>query len=341
MSDEQTAEQPAWFVTFYSFKGGVGRSMALINTASYVASRGYRVLVIDLDLEAPGISYLNPDSSDGLLSDPTQANHSNKPGFVDLLCDAKERGEKSDLFQLTPEILTQRYTRSYTLPKAIGDLNDDPPSLTGSLRIMSAGKFDGHYTERFNSLNLQELYQKRLGEPLIRFFKTKLAGANLYDYVFVDSRTGFSDEAGICTRDLADYLMILTGLNSQNVKGTCAFLKALRQTTHGQKEFRIILSPIPQRDSALLTKRRVTAKAAFEAAWDNEMPKFLEIPYHPTLALTEEPSIFSGLVGVSEAYRKIENHILKVRPRIRRNFVSKTKHEGFLGWLRKRFKLQK
>ncbi len=51
MSEEKPK---AAFVTFYSFKGGVGRSMALINTAGILAGRGFRVLVIDLDLEAPG-----------------------------------------------------------------------------------------------------------------------------------------------------------------------------------------------------------------------------------------------------------------------------------------------
>ena len=41
------------FVTFYSFKGGVGRTMALINAAAILAGRGRRVLMIDFDLEAP------------------------------------------------------------------------------------------------------------------------------------------------------------------------------------------------------------------------------------------------------------------------------------------------
>ena len=41
------------FVTFDSFKGGVGRTMALINVAAILAGRGRRVLMIDFDLEAP------------------------------------------------------------------------------------------------------------------------------------------------------------------------------------------------------------------------------------------------------------------------------------------------
>ncbi len=41
--------------SFYSYKGGVGRTMALANTAWELVQRGYRVAVLDLDLEAPGL----------------------------------------------------------------------------------------------------------------------------------------------------------------------------------------------------------------------------------------------------------------------------------------------
>jgi len=41
-------------VTFYSYKGGVGRTLALLNVAALLAEHGRRVLIVDLDLEAPG-----------------------------------------------------------------------------------------------------------------------------------------------------------------------------------------------------------------------------------------------------------------------------------------------
>ena len=41
--------------TFYSFKGGVGRTQALVNVGVELAKRGRRVLLVDFDLEAPGI----------------------------------------------------------------------------------------------------------------------------------------------------------------------------------------------------------------------------------------------------------------------------------------------
>jgi Mrp family chromosome partitioning ATPase len=42
-------------ITFYSYKGGTGRSMALANVAWILALNGRRVLTMDWDLEAPGL----------------------------------------------------------------------------------------------------------------------------------------------------------------------------------------------------------------------------------------------------------------------------------------------
>ena len=49
-------------LVFASIKGGVGRSTALCVLASHLASRGKRVLAVDLDLEAPGIGNMLLDA---------------------------------------------------------------------------------------------------------------------------------------------------------------------------------------------------------------------------------------------------------------------------------------
>lgn len=57
------ASAPARFV-FASLKGGVGRCTALCVVAADLASRGRRVLAIDMDLEAPGLgNLLLPDDT--------------------------------------------------------------------------------------------------------------------------------------------------------------------------------------------------------------------------------------------------------------------------------------
>jgi len=58
-----TDPTPGEIVTFYSYKGGTGRTMAVANTAAVLAERvsaTERVLVVDWDLEAPGLHKFLP-----------------------------------------------------------------------------------------------------------------------------------------------------------------------------------------------------------------------------------------------------------------------------------------
>src|SRR5689334_5992423 len=63
-------------ITFYSYKGGVGRTLALANVARYLASFGQKVFALDLDLEAPGLHYK--------LASPVQQREL-RGGVVDVL----------------------------------------------------------------------------------------------------------------------------------------------------------------------------------------------------------------------------------------------------------------
>src|SRR5262252_1220498 len=75
--------------TFYSYKGGVGRSMALANVAVLLARWGQRVLVIDWDLEAPGLERFF-----GLW---LQGSRHSSPGLIDLISsyDVEKTGNES------------------------------------------------------------------------------------------------------------------------------------------------------------------------------------------------------------------------------------------------------
>jgi Mrp family chromosome partitioning ATPase len=78
-------------VTFYSYKGGVGRSMALANVATWYRLQGLQVVMIDWDLEAPGLeSFFATESAE---RDLLRA----KIGLVDLLSMYK------DLFPSLPK----------------------------------------------------------------------------------------------------------------------------------------------------------------------------------------------------------------------------------------------
>ena len=103
--------------TFYSYKGGTGRSLLVANAARYLASLGKRVVAIDFDLEAPGLHYkMYIGGAKGRTGEAIP-----ERGVVDYLLAAAE-GESS------PQPLT-RYLTSVALPA----------STPGKLYLMPAG----------------------------------------------------------------------------------------------------------------------------------------------------------------------------------------------------------
>ena len=52
--------------TFYSYKGGVGRTLALVNIANRLAEFGKKVCILDFDLEAPGCKANMPKNFNSL-----------------------------------------------------------------------------------------------------------------------------------------------------------------------------------------------------------------------------------------------------------------------------------
>ena len=309
------ASEPAPIVTFYSYKGGVGRSMAVLNVASLIASRGFRVLIIDFDLEAPGLSHLI--GKDALPAKKQKGRKIDtaailKDGVVELLADAVLRGQESDLLSKPFSQIAAKYTFAYKPPAGLKQY------AGASLSIMPSGCLDEEYSARLDFLDLPGLYREseNSGKRLILRFREILIHSGLYDYILVDSRTGHSDEAGICTRDLADHRMVVSGLNTQNISGTAAFLHNLRialtQENKPLKTPDIILSPIPNGEDDMVAEREGVARHEFQKKWRGKLEINLLIPYHPRLALTEEayvPAITAS--PLRNAYLAIELRLLQ------------------------------
>lgn len=169
-------------VTFYSYKGGVGRSFTLANVAVLLARWGYRVLTIDWDLEAPGLHHY---FADVLPKEP-------KGGVVDLAYDFLAGADKPSAHVLRLE------------------LNE------GTVALLAAGKQDNTYTGRVQGINWEDLYQRGFAEFLERCRETWIKN---YDFVLIDSRTGISDIGGICTAQLPDRLVVVFTANEQSVNG--------------------------------------------------------------------------------------------------------------------------
>lgn len=174
------------FVTFYSYKGGVGRTFNLANIAVVLGRWGYRVLCIDWDLEAPGLHhYFGPWYSQDAGR-----------GLVEWIHDFGAGVPASWHDSVVPL---------------------DRLDLPGRVDFIPAGRFDDKYSNRAQDLDWATLYATRdLGRHLEDFRAEALAE---YDIVLVDSRTGITDVGGICTAQLPDILVLCLSANNQSLGG--------------------------------------------------------------------------------------------------------------------------
>jgi WD40 repeat protein len=218
--------------TFYSYKGGTGRTMALANVAWILASRGKRVLAIDWDLEAPGLHrYFSP-----LVGDPKLAS---SPGLIDFLLDywiaATHPDEDDD-----PRWF-ERHADLAAL--ALPVLADFPGG--GRLDVVGAGRQDGGYAERVTSFDWKAFYASFGGAGFLDLVFAQLRQE--YDYVLIDSRTGVSDTAGICTVQLPDSLVVFFTLNNQSIEGASAIAHDARAQRDAAGGPRLAVFPVPSR----------------------------------------------------------------------------------------------
>ena len=203
-------------ITFYSYKGGTGRSMALANVAWILASNGHRVLVIDWDLEAPGLHrYFHPFLEDKELTD--------SPGLIDYVVEFSEAARHARRANDPGD--TEWYERYTSLLRYTYSLDWDFGEST--IDFVPAGQQGRGYALRVNGFNWQEFYEKLGGGVLFEALKKRLREE--YDYVLIDSRTGISDTSGICTVQMPDDLVVCFTLNEQSIKGAAAVAESADQ----------------------------------------------------------------------------------------------------------------
>ena len=167
---------PGKVVTFYSYKGGTGRSMALANVAWILASNGQRVLVIDWDLEAPGLHrYFSPF----LVDQDLNSSH----GVIDFILEYA-------LEAMTPPSANLERKKNWYTPytdiiRYAISLDWDFPQ-EGSLDFIPAGRQTPLYSSRVNSFNWQDFYDRLGGKPFLQMMKAQMCLE--YDYIPIDSR---------------------------------------------------------------------------------------------------------------------------------------------------------
>jgi len=225
--------------TFYSFKGGVGRSMALANMAELLYQRGLKVLMIDFDLEAPGLERYF-DIAEALHS---PADVLKRRGVIDMLIsykkiyalyrltnrknlrESRESSEPEEPFPFPVEpfhrFVTPIYPEKIIMPFS---------GTTGaSLSLLSAGKRDADaftdYAEQMRLFDWNDFYTNYEGEKFFEWLRRQAEA--VADVVLIDSRTGVSEMSGVCTHQLADVVVMFVAPNYQNLAGTELIARSL------------------------------------------------------------------------------------------------------------------
>lgn len=204
-------------LTFYSYKGGTGRSMALANVAWILASNGKRVLMVDWDLEAPGLHrYFHPF----LLDKELTASR----GLIDLVWDfATEAMTPVNDPDEGRKGWHEEFAQIHRYAVAIRW----PFGGEGRLDLVPAGRQGPAYAARVNSFNWQNFYDRLGGGVFLEAVKQKMR--ERYDYILIDSRTGVSDTSGICTVQMPDTLVVLFTANTQGIEGASAVAASVQE----------------------------------------------------------------------------------------------------------------
>jgi cellulose biosynthesis protein BcsQ len=205
-------------VTFYSYKGGVGRSMALANCASLLAKWGKRILIVDWDLEAPGIETYFTKWLGGAVA---------TGGLVDIIDRWHEGRLDCSEVILRPTL-----------------------GLRGEVHIIPAGRQDNNYTKRLQAIDWSALFEKRGFGAALEALRDEWK--RNYDFVLVDSRTGITDIGGICTIHLPDAMVMLFTTSAQSILGTQLVMErvhAARSKLNADRSA-LITVPVPARDES-------------------------------------------------------------------------------------------
>lgn len=196
-------------VTFYSYKGGVGRSTSLASCASYLAiNHKKKIVILDCDFEAPGFTnfYLKDSGS------PVYSN-----GLVEYFSDDNEVGKSITGYYWE---VSKQYSGDgeiYVFPA--GNLDDN--ETVGTL-------FRTNLNHYLNGLTRLDFYSPDVlvnqFKNLIRQIKESLNP----DALFIDSRTGFNDVFGISAFRLSDLVVGFFGNSTQTIPGLHFFLDSLK-----------------------------------------------------------------------------------------------------------------
>jgi Mrp family chromosome partitioning ATPase len=316
-------------VTFYSYRGGSGRSMALANTACLLAQSGKKVLVVDFDWQSPGQHVIfAPHVAKYFASigskDPSKDLNEHL-GLVDLLSQlhrharvmvrATEPGKEE--LDRTLEFVQHSHIDHCIIPTDIEGLS-----------LLKCGSMGGFYNAAM-TFDWQQVWTDC--SWLMFAFAERLR--HEYDYVLIDSTAGLGDTATICTAVLPSQIVYVVSPGEQRaLKDGIAMLRQAANYRRESSDLRPLqIFPLPcltdNRESDLRSRFFKELEGAFSAFFCEtyalpscSLQPYLyesEIPYFPWASYGEDLAVLKPSVNsvnsLEAAYRRFHEHFTSGR----------------------------
>ena len=280
-------------ISFYSFKGGMGRTTALAATALILAQKGCNVLAIDTDIEAPGLSSFFFDDS------------RIKRGTVDFF--VEYQADES----YAPDI------RDYLIEVDDASLKEE---VSGKIFVLPAGQTNEGYLSKLARIDYQDVKMDGMRKTMVRLIKLSVdflqQKEKKVDYILLDSRAGFHDMGGVVTFQIPHVIVLVGRDNRQSWRGIKEAILLAGTTQEERIPFVLIDSMCEVIPGIAKQQREAFKKQAYTLCCDfyylvSEMLPGLEavdaphapvyIPYNPIL--NEEICLYSD--GSREASERV------------------------------------
>ena len=219
---KKSNEKKGKIISFYSYKGGVGRTIALIQTAYLLANKGKKVAIIDLDIEAPSFKNIFKQSI------------RSKEGLVNYL------------YKKMYDIKDDEPIYNF---KMVTKLNI---GTSGEVYVVPAGELDLEYVKMLEGLKEKRIYENGY---IVEFIKELTKRYNL-DYVLLDSRTGINNWGALSITDIADEVFLLAYPNEENISGTNLILDIIKE----RKKCTVVFSRIDPSEAGIEKARKLFEK---------------------------------------------------------------------------------
>jgi cellulose biosynthesis protein BcsQ len=258
-------------ITFYSYKGGVGRTLLLANVARYLSRFGQSVFAMDFDLEAPGLHY--------------KFNLENEPGSRPVLQGVVDYVHSYAVEGRAPEPI-----RDFVVPIVVATDSD------AAINLMPAGNIlSSQYWQKLARINWHDLFYltDAKGVPFFLELKAQIESEFRPEYLLIDSRTGITETGGVATTLLADSVICLLLHSREHLDGAREVLRSIRRTVRlrNQEPVRLIpvLARLPVLDNSDRESEIVSEVQAFLTEEATELADTLAI--HNIHVLHRDPAL--------------------------------------------------